>query len=94
MLVERDIDSWCQSFEVLITAYYLQIRPVLQYLVPQLIGRTAGTFGYVFKDQKGFFRAGNKTELQQNWKMIWTEQLYEYELVRRFIRRRDCLNSN
>ena len=63
VLVERDIDSWYQSFEALITAYYLPIRPVLQYLVPQLIGRTAGTFSYVSKDKKGFFRAGNKTEL-------------------------------
>ena len=37
VLVERDIDSWYQSFEELIKVYYLSIRPILQDLDIQLI---------------------------------------------------------
>ena len=80
VLVERDIDNWYQSFEELINTYYLPIRPILQFLDPQLMGRAAGMFNYVFADKKGFYRAQNKEELQQNAKIIYREQ---YELVRR-----------
>lgn len=80
VLVERDVDSWYESFQSLIDEYYLPIHRTLQYLDPQLIGPTARMFGYVFKDKKGFYRAGNKKELQQNAKTIYKEH---YELVRR-----------
>ena len=80
VLVEREVETWYQSFEALITEYYLPIHQTLQYLDPQLIGPTSRMFSYVFKDTKGFFRAGNKKELQQNARMIYKEH---YELVRR-----------
>lgn len=80
ILVERDVDTWYQSFEGLIDEYYLPIHRILQYLDPQLIGPTARMFAYVFKDKQGFYRAGNKRELQQNAKTIYKEH---YELVRR-----------
>lgn len=80
VLVERDVDTWYQSFQGLINEYYLPIHQVLQYLDPQLIGPTSRMFSYVFKDKQGFFRAGNKRELQQNAKTIYKEH---YELVRR-----------
>ena len=80
VLVVRDVDSWYQSFEGFITEYYLPIHRALQFLDPQLIGPAARMFGYVFKDKKGFFRAGNKEELQQNTKTIYKEH---YELVGR-----------
>lgn len=80
VLVERDVDTWYHSFEELITEYYHPIYQILQYLDPKLIGPTSRMFAFVFKDKQGFFRAGNKKELQQNAKTIYKEH---YELVRR-----------
>ena len=80
VLVERDIDTWYRSFEELINEYYLPIHRILQFLDPQFIGPVARVFAYVFKDKQGFYRAGNKKELQQNAKTIYKEH---YELVRR-----------
>ena len=80
VLVEGDVDTWYESFEDLITEYYLPLNRALRYLDPELIGPTARMFSYVFKDKQGFFRAGNKKELQQNAKTIYREH---YELVRR-----------
>ena len=80
VLVERDVDAWYPSFEGLINEYYLPIHRILQYLDPQLIGPQARMWAYVFKDRKGFYRAGNKKELQQNAKTIYKEH---YEHVRR-----------
>ena len=80
VLVEREVEAWYQSFQGLVTEYYLPIHRTLQYLDPQLIGPTARMFSYVFKDEKGFFRARSKKELQQNAKTVYKEH---YELVRR-----------
>ena len=80
VLVERDVETWYSSFEGLMNEYYLPIHRVLQYLDPQLIGPSARMWAYVFKDKKGFYRAGNKNEVQQNARTIYKEH---YELVRR-----------
>ena len=53
---------------------------MLPFLDPQMAGPTARMFGYVYMDRQGFFRAGNKKQLQQNAKTIYKEH---YELVRR-----------
>ena len=66
VLVERDVDTWYESFEELITAYYLPITSALQVLDPQSAAPRRRIFDFVFKDKQGFFRAGNKEELQLN----------------------------
>ena len=80
VLVERDIDTWYQSFEALVTEYYLPIHQILAYLDTQMVRPSHRMFAYVFKDRRGFFRAGNKEELRQNAKTIYKEH---YEHVRR-----------
>ena len=81
VLVERaDIDAWYQSFEGLITEYYLPIHRILQYLDPYQIGPTVRLFAYVFKDERGFYRAGSEKELRRNAKTVYKEH---YDLVRR-----------
>ena len=73
MLVERDIESWYRSFEGIIDSYFMRINDIMEVLDPQLIGPTARLFAYVFRDRKGFFRAGSKRELQQNAKVVYRE---------------------
>ena len=65
VLVERDIESWYRSLEGIINSYYMRINDIMEVLDPQLIGPSARLFAYVFRDRKGFFRAGSKQELQQ-----------------------------
>ena len=51
----------------------MRINDIMEVLDPQLIGPTARLFAYVFRDRKGFFRAGSKQELQQNAKVVYRE---------------------
>lgn len=51
-----------------------------QVLDPQAAAPRRRMFDLVFKDHQGFFRAGNKEELQLNGKIVYKEY---YEIVRR-----------
>lgn len=73
VLVERDIESWYRSFQVIIDNYYARFNTILAILEPQFIGPFFGLFAYILRDRKGFFRAGNKQELQDNARLIYKE---------------------
>ena len=80
VLVERDIERWYQSFEVLIRGMYNPVVPVLKILDPQLLRPIATMFYYVYVDPKGFCRTANKKELQATARNIYREH---YDNVRR-----------
>ena len=80
VLVERDIERWYQSFEVMIREMYNPIVSVLRILDPQLLGPLASLYYYVYKDRKGFCRTDNKEELQATARKLYREH---YDDVRR-----------
>lgn len=80
VLVERDVESWYQSFEVMIHEMYNPIIHILRILDPQVLRPTATMFNYVYKDRKGFCQTDNKEELQKNARTLYREY---YEQVRR-----------
>ena len=80
VLVERDIERWYQSFEVMIREMYNPIVSVLRILDPQLLGPLATLYYYVYKDRKGFCRTDNKEELQATARKLYREH---YDDVRR-----------
>ena len=80
VLVERDIERWYQSFEVMIREMYNPIVSVLRILDPQLLGPLATLYYYVYKDRKGFCRTDNKEELQATARNLYREH---YDDVRR-----------
>ena len=89
VLVERDIEKWYKSFEVMITEMYNPIIKVLRILDPQLLGPVATMFFYVYKDPRGFCRTDNKEELQASARTLYREH---YESVRRICPKERLLN--
>lgn len=80
VLVERDIERWYTSFEVMIREMYNPIVNVLRILDPQILGPVATMFYYVYKDRQGFCRTDNKEELQATARTLYREH---YAHVRR-----------
>lgn len=89
VLVERDVERWYQSFEVMIKEMYNPILNVLRVLDPQLIGPLATMYYYVYKDRKGFCRTNIKEELQVTARTLYREH---YEHVRRVCPKERLLN--
>ena len=89
VLVERDIERWYQSFEVLIREMYNPLVSVLQVLDPQLIGPIASLYYYVYKDRKGFCRTDSKEELQATARTLYREH---YAHVRQLCPKERLLN--
>ncbi|KAF6232581.1 hypothetical protein HO173_009249 [Letharia columbiana] len=80
VLVERNIESWYQSFDGMIQEMYNPMIHVLRLLDPQVLGPTATMFNYVYKDRRGFCRTDNKDELQHTARTLYREH---YAHVRR-----------
>ena len=89
VLVERDMERWYQSFEVMIKEMYNPILNVLRVLDPQLIGPLATMYYFVYKDRKGFCRTNNKEELEATARTLYREH---YEHVRRLCPKERLLN--
>ena len=80
VLVERDVETWYESFQQgPLTQYYHPFRHVVKFLEPQFFGPLMRMLSFVYEDRKGFYRAGNKKELQRNARTIYREY---YERVR------------
>ena len=81
VLVERDLESWYASFERgIIAAFCNPVNRILQILDPQVMGPVKKMWNYVFEDEKGYFRASTKKELQENARSVYKEH---YALVRK-----------
>ena len=80
VLVERNIERWYTSFEVLIQEMYNPIVGVLRILDPQLLGPIVTMYHYVYRDRKGFCKTDSKAELQNSTKRLYREH---YEHIRR-----------
>lgn len=89
VLVERDIERWYKSFEVLIREMYNPIVHVLRIIDPQLLGPTATMYNYVYRDRNGFCRTDDKEELMANARTLYREH---YEHVRRVCPKDKILN--
>lgn len=89
VLVERDIERWYQSFEVMINEMYNPILNVLRVLDPQLIGPLATMYYHVYKDRQGFCRTDDKKELQATARNLYREH---YEHVRQLCPEERLLN--
>ncbi len=73
VLVERDIERWYKSFEVMIQEMYNPIVYVLRILDPQLVGPLATMYNYVYRDRKGFCRTDSKEELLDTARTLYRD---------------------
>ena len=89
ILVERDVERWYTSFEVLIDEMYNPILHLLRILDPQLIGPIATMYNYVYRDRKGFCRTDQKEELKTTARTLYREH---NEHIRRLCSKERLLN--
>ena len=73
ILVDRYVERWYTSFEVLNQEIYNPILYILRILDPQLIGPIASMYNYVYKDRKAFCRTDKKEGLQNTARTIYRE---------------------
>ena len=89
VLVQRDIDTWYESFQGPTDLYYHPFFRLAKFLDPQLFGPLASMLFYIYEDRNGFYRSGNKMELQRNAKTVYKEH---YDEVRKVCPRDRLLN--
>lgn len=80
VLVQRDLDTWYESFQGPTDLYYHPFTRLVKFLDPQLFGPLSRMLSYIYEDRNGFYRAGNKRELQRNAKTVYRDH---YEWVRK-----------
>ena len=80
VLVERDVDKWYESFEILVTEMYNPTLQFLRIIDPPFFGRSTTMLNYIFRDRQGFFQADDKAELLRNAKTLYREH---YDRIRR-----------